>query len=90
MTAPDLSVDPYRDIVRRIIEAAAGYESLCGLRPTVIHVNGPYMAALGARGFKEGGEIAGMKIVSRLGSVADAAICSRDPDLFKPPKKAEE
>lgn len=83
MTAPDYSTDPYQDLVRRIIEARVGCERLCGFPPTVIHVNGPILAALGQKGFKEGGEIAGMKIVARLGSVADAVICSRDPDLFK-------
>ena len=85
ITAPDLSTDPYQDIIRRIIEARSGYERLCGLSPTVIHVNGPILAALNKRGFKEGGEIAGMKILTiPPGSTADAAICSRNPGLFTP------
>ena len=91
MTAPDYSTDPYQDIVRRVIEARVGYERLCGFPPTVIHVNGPLKKALLAKGFKEGGEVAGMRILSSPESVADMAICSRDPDLFKqfPPKKAK-
>lgn len=88
MTAPDLSVDPYRDIVRRVIEARAGYERLCGFPPTVIHVNGPIRRALLQKGFTEGAEIAGMRMISSPESIGDMAICSRDPDLWKqfPPK----
>ena len=87
MTPPDLKTDPYQDIVRRIIEARVGYERLCGFQPTVIHVNGPLRKALLERGFKEGGQIAGLTILSSPESVADMAICSRDPDLFKVPEK---
>jgi hypothetical protein len=86
MTAPDLAVDPFQDLIRRIIEARAGYEHLCGLPPTVIHVNGPLRLALLRKGFHEGGEVAGMRILHSPESIADMAICSRDPDLFKPPR----
>ena len=82
MTPPDYSVDPYQDLIKRIIEARAGYERLCGFPPTVIHVNGPLRLALLKKGFKEGGEVAGMRILSSPESIADMAICSRDPDLF--------
>lgn len=87
MTAPDYSTDPYQDIVRRIIEARVGYERLCGLPPTVIHVNGPIRLALIRRGFKDGAEIAGMRMISSPESISDMAICSRDPDLFMFDKK---
>ena len=83
MTAPDLSVDANRDLLRRIIEARAAYERLCGFAPTCIHVNGPFLKALVAKGFKEGAEIAGMKIMASPESIADMALCSRDQDLFK-------
>jgi len=86
MTAPDYTADPYQDIVRRVIEARVGYERLCGFAATVIHVNGPLRLALLKKGFKEGGVVAGMKIISSPESIADMAICSRDPDLFKPPR----
>jgi len=93
MTAPDYSTDPYRDLTRSIIEARAGYERLCGFPPTVIHVNGPLRKALFSKGYKEGGEIAGMRIMSSPESVADMALCSRDAELFKlpamPVKKAK-
>jgi hypothetical protein len=81
VSSPIFASDPNTDLIRRIIEARQGYERLCGVPPTCIHVNGPIRAALEARGLKE---VAGMKVVDRLGSVADAAICSRDEDLFKP------
>lgn len=90
MTAlPDPTPDPYRDIIQRIIEARGGYQRLCGFPPLVIHVNGPLRRALLSRGFKEGGEVAGMRILSSPESIADMAICSRDPDLFKKPGKAK-
>jgi hypothetical protein len=84
MTPPDYSADPYRDLTQRIIEARVGYQRLCGFPPTVIHVNGPLRLALLGKGFAEGGEIAGMRIISSPESIADMAICSRDADLFKP------
>jgi hypothetical protein len=94
MTSPDFSVDPYRDLIRNIIEARAAYERLCGLAPTLIHVNGPIKIALEKRGLREGGQVAGMRIVASPESIADMAICSRDEDLFKrflpvakPPRK---
>lgn len=83
MTAPDYSVDPYQDIVRRVIEARTAYERLCGLPPLYIHVNGPLRLALLKRGYQEGADIAGMRILSSPESIADMAICSRDADLFK-------
>lgn len=86
MTQPDYSTDPYRDLTRRIIDARVGYENLNGFPPTVIHVNGPLRLALLRKGFKEGGDIAGMRIISSPESIADMAICSRDPDLFKVPE----
>lgn len=85
MTAPDYSSDPYRDIVRRVIEARVGYERLNGLQPTVIYVNGPIREALTSKGFTEGREVAGMRVVSSPDSVIDMAICSRDEYLFKAP-----
>lgn len=84
MTPPDLTTDKYRDIVGRIIEARQAYERLNGAPPTVIHVNGLLLDALTDRGYRNGAEIAGMRIVSRIGAPADMAICSRDPALFKP------
>jgi len=84
MGIPDFSVDPYRDLVRNLIEARATYERLCGFAPLVVHVNGPIKVALERRGFKEGGEVAGMRIMASPESIADMAICSRDEDLFKP------
>jgi hypothetical protein len=82
VTAPIFSSDPNADLIRRIIEARAAYERLCGCAPTCIHVNGPIREALAARGLKE---IAGMKAIASPESIADMAICSRDEDLFKPP-----
>ncbi len=79
---PDSIPDPYRDIVQRIIEARIGYQRLCGFPPLVIHVNGPLRRALFARGFTEGTDVAGMRIISSPESVSDMAICSRDADLF--------
>lgn len=84
MTAPDYSTDPYQDLIRRIIEAASAYQALNGFRPTVIHVNGPLRVALFKKGFAEGAEVAGMRIISSPESVADMALCSREADLFKP------
>lgn len=83
MTAPDYSADPYQNLIQRIIQARVGYERLCGFPPTVIHVNGPLRLALLRKGFKEGGEIGGMRIISSPESIADMAICSRDQDLFR-------
>lgn len=88
MTAPDFSVDANRDLIRRIIEARTAYERLCGSPPTCIHVKGPILEALRARGFKEGAEVAGLKIVALAGAPADEAICSRDERLFEPPAPA--
>jgi hypothetical protein len=82
MTAPDFSADTNGDLIRRIIEAAAGYERLCGFRPTCIHANGPILKALVAKGFRVGTDIAGMKIIASPESIADMAICSRDDRLF--------
>jgi|FreactcultureFD7_1027221.scaffolds.fasta_scaffold67275_1 hypothetical protein len=84
LNSPIFSSDPNADLIRRIIEARTGYERLCGLPPMVIHVNGSLRVALLKRGFIEGGEVAGMRIISSPESVADMAICSRDADLFKP------
>lgn len=84
MGTPDFSADPYRDLIRNLIEARAAYERLCGFAPKFIHVNGPIRLALIRRGFREGGDVAGMKILSSPESIADMAICSRDEDLFKP------
>lgn len=84
MGIPDFSVDPYRDLIRTIIEARAAYERLCGLAPMFIYVNGPIRLALIKKGFQERGEIAGMKIIMSPESVADMAICSRDEHLFEP------
>jgi hypothetical protein len=83
MTAPDFSVDPNRDLIRRIIEARTAYERLCGVAPTCIHLAGPMWAALSDRGMKT--EVAGMKIIARSAAAADMAICSRDEGLFAPP-----
>lgn len=83
MTGPNLTTDPHRDLIRRIIEARTAYERLTGLAPLVIYVNGPIKQALADRGLKEGGEVAGMKILASPESVADMAICSRDQELFK-------
>jgi hypothetical protein len=85
MTVPDYSTDPYLNLVRQIIESRTAYERLCGLPPTVLHVDEPMLAALEKKGFCEGAEVAGMKIIGRPGNLADTAICSRDADLFKPP-----
>ena len=83
MTPPDFSTDPNGDLIRRFIEARAAYEKLCGQPPTCVHVNGATLRALEAKGFKEGAQIAGMKIIARTGPIADRAICSRDEGLFK-------
>jgi hypothetical protein len=80
VTAPIFSSDPNADLIRRIIEARQGYERLCGVPPTCIHVNGAIREALAARGLRE---VAGMKVVASPESVADMAICSRDEGLFK-------
>lgn len=82
MTSPDFSVDPYRDLIRNLIDARTSYEKLCGFAPKFVHVNGPIKIALAKRGLTEGGEVAGMKILASPESIADMAICSRDPDLF--------
>jgi len=82
MTAPNFTSDPNSDLIRRIIEARQGYEKLCGFPPTVLHVNGSLRLALQKKGFHEGGEVAGMRIFHSPESIADMAICSRDPDLF--------
>jgi hypothetical protein len=84
MTAPDYSTDPYQDLIRRIIDAASAYHLLNGFRPTLIHVNGPLRVALFKKGFAEGAEVAGMRIISSPESIADQALCSRDADLFMP------
>lgn len=81
-TAPNFASDPNADLIRRIIEARQGYERLCGVPPTCIHVNGAIREALATRGLKE---VAGMKVIASPESVVDMAICSRDEDLFKPP-----
>jgi hypothetical protein len=87
VTAPIFTSDPNADLIRRIIEARQGYERLCGLPPTCIHVNGVIREALAARGLKE---VAGMKVIASPESVADMAICSRDEGLFTliPPPKS--
>jgi hypothetical protein len=85
MTAPDFSVDANRDLIRRIIDARTAYEKLCGLPPTCIHVKGPFLLVLADKGFKEGAQVAGMKIIARTGAPADEAICSRDEHLFREP-----
>lgn len=89
MTAPDFSVDPYRDVIRNIIEARTAYERLCGFAPTLIHVNGPIKIALAKRGLSEGSQVAGMRIIASPESIGDMAICSRDEDLFKPRVKGK-
>jgi hypothetical protein len=81
MTAPIFTSDPNADLIRRIIEARQGYERLCGVPPTCIHVNGAIREALIARGLRE---VAGVKVIASPESVADMAICSRDEELFKP------
>lgn len=86
MTRPDFSVDPYRNVVGMVIDARNAYERLCGMPPTCIYLAGPLLQALSDRGFKEGDQIAGLKIIARTGSVADPAICSRDEHLFHVPK----
>lgn len=80
VSSPIFASDPNTDLIRRIIEARAAYERLCGCAPTCIHVNGPLRDALAARGLRD---VAGMKVVDSPDSVADVAICSRDADLFK-------
>jgi hypothetical protein len=82
MTAPNFSSDVNHDLIRRIIDARIAYEKLCGSPPTCIHVKGPILVALAERGLKEGGQVAGMKIIARVGAPADEAICSRDEHLF--------
>lgn len=82
ITAPDYSVDQNLGLIRKIIEARAAYESLCGFAPTVIHVNGPIKIALAKKGLTAGCEVAGMKIIDSPESIGDVAICSRDEDLF--------
>ena len=82
MTAPNFSTDPQADLIRRIIEARGAYERLCGAPPTCIHVNGAILNALTDKGFKEGDEVAGMKIVMSPQCIGDIAICSRYESLF--------
>ena len=84
MSSPNMISDPNTDLIRRIIEARQGYERLCGVPPTCIHVNGSILKALISRGFYLGVQLAGMTVIASPESVADQAICSRDPDLFKP------
>jgi len=76
---------PHIDFIRRVIEARTAYENLCGQPPTCIHVNGATLRVFESKGFKEGSQIAGMKIIARTGPIADPAICSRDEGLFKCP-----
>ena len=83
MTPPDFSTDPNGDLIRRFIEARAAYEKLCGVPATCVHVNGAALRALKAKGFQEGTQVAGMKIIARTGPIADMAICSRDEGLFR-------
>lgn len=86
-----MASDPNADLVRRIIEARICYERLCGIPPTIIYVNGPIKIALATKGYADGKEVAGMKVMSSPESIADQAICSRDADLFmfdKPVVKA--
>lgn len=83
-----MASEPNTDLIRRIIEARNAYESLCGQSPTCIHVELAMLGALAAKGFKVGAQIAGMKIVARIGAPADVAICSLDERLFEPPAPA--
>jgi hypothetical protein len=84
MTAPDFSVDPNNDLIRRIIDARNSYERLTGSAPTCIYLKPAFIEALTSRGFKNGA-VAGMKIIARPESAIDEAICSRDERLFDPP-----
>jgi hypothetical protein len=76
------------DLVRLIIDYRASYEKLCGVPPLFVHVSEPLSAALTARGFKPGAQVAGMTIIARTGACADEVICSRDENLFAPPPEA--
>jgi hypothetical protein len=80
MTAPDFSVDPNRDLIRRIIEARTAYERLCGVAPTCIHVGPAMWEALAGRGMRA--EVAGLKIIASPPWAQDVALCSRDENMF--------
>jgi hypothetical protein len=81
-----MASDPYANLLRQIIDMRASYERVCGVPPVILWVNGPIRAALEAKGYRLGAEVAGMKIMASPESATDHAICSREVELFAPDK----
>jgi len=77
-----MASDPYANLLRQIIDLRGSYERVCGSAPTILWVNGPIRAALEAKGYRVGAEVAGMRIMASPESAVDQVICSRDLTLF--------